>query len=116
MFSSFAVGKFATRAMVQSLAREFGPKGVHVGHVIIDGIIDIEATKDYMADAGPEAKINPASVSLEFPMNDEGANSVGRLRTRTGTCTLNPDRLSRTSLKSGPGRRSGKLRLEQPVV
>jgi NAD(P)-dependent dehydrogenase (short-subunit alcohol dehydrogenase family) len=35
--SSFATGKFAMRALAQSLAREFGPQGIHVAHAIIDG-------------------------------------------------------------------------------
>jgi NAD(P)-dependent dehydrogenase (short-subunit alcohol dehydrogenase family) len=35
--ASFATGKFAMRALAQSLAREFGPKGIHVSHAIIDG-------------------------------------------------------------------------------
>jgi NAD(P)-dependent dehydrogenase (short-subunit alcohol dehydrogenase family) len=38
--SSFASGKFALRALAQSLAREFGPKRVHVAHLIVDGGID----------------------------------------------------------------------------
>lgn len=58
------MSKFATRALVQSLAREFGPKGVHVSHAIIDGIIDTPGTKDYMKDAGPDAKIDPETVSI----------------------------------------------------
>ena len=33
----FAMGKFAVRGLAQSLARELGPKGIHVAHVIIDG-------------------------------------------------------------------------------
>lgn len=36
-FAAFAVGKFGLRALAQSLARELGPKGVHVAHVIVDG-------------------------------------------------------------------------------
>lgn len=35
----FATAKFALRALSQSLAREFGPEGIHVAHMIIDGII-----------------------------------------------------------------------------
>lgn len=35
--ASFAAGKFAMRATGQSLAREFGPQGIHVAHAIIDG-------------------------------------------------------------------------------
>lgn len=39
-FSAFASAKFALRGLTQSLAREFQPAGVHVCHVILDGIID----------------------------------------------------------------------------
>jgi NAD(P)-dependent dehydrogenase (short-subunit alcohol dehydrogenase family) len=39
-FSAFASAKFALRGLAQSLAREFGPKGIHVAHVILDGLID----------------------------------------------------------------------------
>lgn len=39
-FAPFAVSKFGQRALAQSLAREFGPQGVHVAHVIIDGVIE----------------------------------------------------------------------------
>jgi NAD(P)-dependent dehydrogenase (short-subunit alcohol dehydrogenase family) len=35
----FAMGKFALRALAESAARELGPKGVHVAHVVIDGVI-----------------------------------------------------------------------------
>jgi NAD(P)-dependent dehydrogenase (short-subunit alcohol dehydrogenase family) len=38
-FANLAVPKFGLRAFVQSMARELGPQGVHVGHVIIDGQI-----------------------------------------------------------------------------
>ncbi|MCJ1351795.1 MAG: hypothetical protein MMC33_001779 [Icmadophila ericetorum] len=63
-FSSFASSKFALRALSQSLAREFGPKGVHVSHSIIDGVIDIPRTKEWMNDK-PDAKISPEAVSLD---------------------------------------------------
>ena len=39
-FVAFASAKAALRAVTQSFAREFGPKGIHVAHVIIDGAID----------------------------------------------------------------------------
>lgn len=39
-FSCLAVGKFGLRALAQSMAREFGPRGIHVAHVIVDGQID----------------------------------------------------------------------------
>ncbi|MGB1109441.1 MAG: SDR family NAD(P)-dependent oxidoreductase [Gammaproteobacteria bacterium] len=38
-FAAFSSAKFALRGLAQSLAREFGPQGVHVAHVLIDGII-----------------------------------------------------------------------------
>lgn len=41
-FAAFAVPKFGLRALAQSMARELGPKGIHVAHVIIDGMIGQE--------------------------------------------------------------------------
>lgn len=62
---SFAMTKFAVRALAQSLAREFGPRGLHVSHAIIDGIIATEKTKDYKRDT-PDSKIDPDGVSWTF--------------------------------------------------
>ncbi len=39
-FTAFASAKAALRALAHGMAREFGPQGLHVGHVIIDGMID----------------------------------------------------------------------------
>jgi NAD(P)-dependent dehydrogenase (short-subunit alcohol dehydrogenase family) len=39
-FTAFASAKAALRSVVQGMAREFGPQGLHVGHVVIDGVID----------------------------------------------------------------------------
>jgi NAD(P)-dependent dehydrogenase (short-subunit alcohol dehydrogenase family) len=39
-FTAFASAKSALRSVAQGMAREFGPRGLHVGHVIIDGVID----------------------------------------------------------------------------
>ncbi len=41
-FAAFAGGKHALRALAQSCARELGPQGIHVAHVVIDGAIDTE--------------------------------------------------------------------------
>jgi NAD(P)-dependent dehydrogenase (short-subunit alcohol dehydrogenase family) len=41
-FSAFAGAKHALRALAQSMARELGPQGIHVAHVLIDGAIDTE--------------------------------------------------------------------------
>jgi NAD(P)-dependent dehydrogenase (short-subunit alcohol dehydrogenase family) len=63
-FSTFAAGKWGQRAMHQSLAREFGPKGVHIAHAVIDGVIDIPRTKEWAANDGVEdGKISPDAVS-----------------------------------------------------
>ena len=61
-FATFASGKFALRALTQSLAREFGPKGVHVSHVIVDGVIDIPRTKEWKFEH-EDAKLSPDAVS-----------------------------------------------------
>jgi NAD(P)-dependent dehydrogenase (short-subunit alcohol dehydrogenase family) len=42
----FAMGKFALRALAESAARELGPKGVHVAHVVIDGVIRAPGQSD----------------------------------------------------------------------
>ena len=41
-FAAFSGGKHALRALSQSMARELGPQGIHVAHVVIDGAIDTE--------------------------------------------------------------------------
>jgi NAD(P)-dependent dehydrogenase (short-subunit alcohol dehydrogenase family) len=41
-FAAFSGSKHALRALAQSMARELGPKGIHVGHVVVDGAIDTD--------------------------------------------------------------------------
>jgi NAD(P)-dependent dehydrogenase (short-subunit alcohol dehydrogenase family) len=41
-YAAFAGAKAALRALAQSMARELGPKGIHVAHPVIDGAIDTE--------------------------------------------------------------------------
>lgn len=45
-FSAFAGAKHALRALAQSMARELGPQGLHVAHVVIDGAIDTAFIRD----------------------------------------------------------------------
>ena len=45
-FAAFAGGKHALRALAQSMARELGPRGIHVAHSIIDGAIDTEFIRE----------------------------------------------------------------------
>ena len=49
-YSAFAAGKHGLRAVAQSMARELGPKNIHVAHVVIDGAIDTA----FIADMFPE--------------------------------------------------------------
>lgn len=46
-FASFASSKWGLRALSQSLAKEFGPQGVHVSHVIADGVFDSARGRSY---------------------------------------------------------------------
>lgn len=65
LFSSFSAGKWAQRALALSVAREFAPKGVHVAHAIIDGIIDIPGdTKPFTQKMAKNEKISPEGVSI----------------------------------------------------
>jgi len=61
--STFNTSKYALRALSSSLAKEFGPKGVHVAHAVIDGVIDIPRTKEWLRDAGEDAKIDPNAIA-----------------------------------------------------
>jgi NAD(P)-dependent dehydrogenase (short-subunit alcohol dehydrogenase family) len=49
-FAAFAGAKHALRALAQSLARELGPRGVHVAHVVVDGAIDTEFIRSNFPD------------------------------------------------------------------
>ena len=49
-YSAFAGAKFALRALAQSMARELGPKNIHVAHVIIDGAIDSNFIRENVGD------------------------------------------------------------------
>jgi short-subunit dehydrogenase len=45
-FAAFAGAKHALRALAQSMARELGPRGLHVAHVVVDGAIDTEFIRE----------------------------------------------------------------------
>jgi NAD(P)-dependent dehydrogenase (short-subunit alcohol dehydrogenase family) len=64
-FVNLASPKFALRAVAQSLARELGPRGVHVAHVIIDG--QIRAPGRAPADASvPDSQLEPAAIAESY--------------------------------------------------
>ena len=49
-FAAFAAAKHGLRAVAQSMARELGPQGIHVAHVVIDGAIDGVFTRENRTD------------------------------------------------------------------
>jgi NAD(P)-dependent dehydrogenase (short-subunit alcohol dehydrogenase family) len=51
-FAAFSGAKHALRALAQSMARELGPQGVHVAHVVIDGAIDTEFIRSNFPERG----------------------------------------------------------------
>lgn len=61
--SAFCVAKAALRSFSQSLAKEIGPKGIHVGHVVIDGLIDNERTKALNPGIDKASFMNPESIA-----------------------------------------------------
>ena len=69
-FAAFAGAKHALRALAQSMARELGPKGVHVAHVIVDGMIDSEAVRekfpDQAAALAPDGLLDPDHIAEAY--------------------------------------------------
>ena len=61
-FANLASPKFALRALAQSMARELGPHGIHVAHVIIDGQIGGTATGDDGA-RSPDSRLAPDAIA-----------------------------------------------------
>jgi NAD(P)-dependent dehydrogenase (short-subunit alcohol dehydrogenase family) len=68
-FSAFAGAKHALRALAQSLARELGPKGIHVAHVVIDGAIDGAFIRGLMPDAAEKLARDEILVPDEIAKN-----------------------------------------------
>jgi NAD(P)-dependent dehydrogenase (short-subunit alcohol dehydrogenase family) len=59
-FAAFAAAKFGLRAVAQAMARELGPKNIHVAHLIMDGPIDSpEIHRRFMVDKGIDASTLP---------------------------------------------------------
>jgi NAD(P)-dependent dehydrogenase (short-subunit alcohol dehydrogenase family) len=64
-FAAFASAKFALRGLAQSLSREFGPRGIHVAHVVIDGLIDAPQSDQRFGPA-QTARMNPDAVASAY--------------------------------------------------
>jgi NAD(P)-dependent dehydrogenase (short-subunit alcohol dehydrogenase family) len=69
-FSAFASAKHGLRAVAQSMARELGPAGIHVAHVVIDGAIDTawirENFPDRAALKGEDGILDPEAIAENY--------------------------------------------------
>lgn len=69
-YAAFAVAKAGLRALAQAMAREFGPQGLHVAHVIIDGMIDGERLRtrapQRLVEAGPNGTLDIDAIAETY--------------------------------------------------
>ena len=70
MFGGFAQGKAALRALAQSAAREFGPQGIHVAHVVVDGGIDGDRLNGFLpnlkSERGADGLLDPDAIAENY--------------------------------------------------
>lgn len=62
--AAFAMGKFALRGLAQSAARELGPKGIHVAHIVVDGGVRSERRPDPVDK--PDSTLAPDGVAQTY--------------------------------------------------
>ena len=69
-FAAFAGAKHALRALAQSMARELGPRNIHVAHVVVDGAIDTEFIRtsfpERYALKDQDGILNPAHIADNY--------------------------------------------------
>src|SRR5271165_248795 len=65
-FAGFAPTKAAQRILAESIARELGPKGIHVAYLMIDAVIDLPWTRERFMDAPNDFFITPAAIAEEI--------------------------------------------------
>ncbi|MDO8434381.1 MAG: SDR family NAD(P)-dependent oxidoreductase [Candidatus Binatus sp.] len=65
-FAGFAPTKAAQRVLAEAIARELGPKGIHVAYVVIDAVIDLAWTRKMRPDAPDDYFIKPAAIADEI--------------------------------------------------
>ncbi len=63
---AFSSAKFAMRGLASSLAREVGPQGIHVAHVIIDGIIDSPNLRERYKLSESEPLLKPDAIAETY--------------------------------------------------
>lgn len=65
-FAALAVGKFGLRALAQSLAREFGSQGIHVAHIIIDGMINTPRVRAMASEREEHTLVSPEAIAQTY--------------------------------------------------
>jgi len=71
-FSAFASAKFGLRAVAQSMARELGPKNIHVAHLVVDAGVDTAFVRDLRRQRtgqdnfAPDELMDPASIAETY--------------------------------------------------
>jgi NAD(P)-dependent dehydrogenase (short-subunit alcohol dehydrogenase family) len=65
-FVNLAAPKFGLRAVAQSMARELGPKNIHVAHVIIDGQIRSKRYAHLESERGPDSLLDPDEIAAQY--------------------------------------------------
>jgi NAD(P)-dependent dehydrogenase (short-subunit alcohol dehydrogenase family) len=65
-FAGFAPTKAAQRILAESVARELGPKGIHVAYVLIDAVIDVAWTRARYPNEPDDFFIRPADIAEEI--------------------------------------------------
>ncbi len=61
--TAFAQAKGAQHHLAESLAREFGPQGIHVFTFIVDGVIDLPRTREMMSDKDDDFFLDPDDIA-----------------------------------------------------
>ena len=49
-----------------SLAREFGPKGVHVAHIVLDGVVNLPSSRAYFKDRAEDNFLAPSAIAEQY--------------------------------------------------
>ena len=65
-FAGFAPTKAAQRILSESIARDLGPRGIHVAYVLIDAVIDVPRMRERLRDAPDEFFIKPSAIADEL--------------------------------------------------
>jgi NAD(P)-dependent dehydrogenase (short-subunit alcohol dehydrogenase family) len=61
--AAFAPAKAAQRSLAEAMARQLWPAGIHVSLIIIDGVVDIERTREQMADKPDDFFLKPDDIA-----------------------------------------------------